>query len=550
MSGVDFGGYATWPQYVSPNGQIYYIVPGQEDWMYDPVASQNTGRPQLFRNPEAAQKEKDEAEQKIEDANSPAKQIIPVAAGVAGTAGGVYVATKAPQWWGAAEAAKPVATAATTAATPAASAAVTPAATTGAGAFVEGATGAAAPFEVGTAANGGVLMSDGSVVGGGMFSPGGMLSPSGIGSAGNVILPAVGTYAAYDLMNRDLDKNGSGWARGIGQGAASGAMIGSYWGPTGAMIGAPIGAVVGAGKVAFGHKSTKEYQDQRKGELLDRGITGYADFINQLPQSTEDDPGYGKVPDMDNLTAEQVWGTNGVFDTFGNDWLGTYSEDQRRRISQALIDKGLFRGDHGDLIIHSDDKEEALKTRDEVLAQGDSPASPAPTAAPSRGEGPAKLPEGTVKNEQPVESGGQIVQPNQSRVAKLPASQGAFLQGANLTPVTMGALGESVAAQAKQPAWQALGEAAAGWDPNVIMPMPQLPAGVVNWPGGDIGAMGWNPSADAGFNPGQASQAAAAFTQAAAPTDWDAKMASGEYRKGSKAAGGYVNNKTNEWVAG
>ena len=70
----------------------------------------------------------------------------------------------------------------------------------------------------------------------------------------------------------------------------------------------------------------------------------------------------GKAED---LRPEDVWGSEGVFSTFGNDWLGKYTEDQRRQISQTLLDQALFKLDHGDAIIS--DKNKALDVRNQIL---------------------------------------------------------------------------------------------------------------------------------------------------------------------------------------
>jgi len=227
--------------------------------------------------------------------------------------------------------------------------------------------------------------------GGAAAGGGGALSVGGIGSAGNAILPVAGAAGLANLLSVDhMNKNAKGWARGIGQGAASGAALGSFFGLPGAGIGAGLGGLLGLGKVAFGHKSTKDYQNQRRDELLGRDITGYADFINQLPKSVEDDPNYGKVPVMADLKAEDVWGSNGVFDTFGSDWLGKFSEDERRRISKRLLDEDLFKSDHGDIIIHSDNKERAMQIAEEERKQKEKEKEE-PKDNPARGEGPAPI---------------------------------------------------------------------------------------------------------------------------------------------------------------
>ena len=162
-----------------------------------------------------------------------------------------------------------------------------------------------------------------------------------------------------------------------------------------------------AGKLgAFGGLSTKAKQQRRAKELMDLGVTGYSEFYwlteadRQLYEETYKDKlgdaGFRKdlPPDfigfdpesghwVNNVAAqnhnanlasfrpEDVWGSQGVFKTFGNDWLGKYKEADRRAISQKLIEAGLFRSDHGDMIIT--DPQKALALRDEYFgsAQGE-----------------------------------------------------------------------------------------------------------------------------------------------------------------------------------
>jgi len=239
-------------------------------------------------------------------------------------------------------------------------------------------------------------------VSGGAGSGGGLLSLGGIGSAGNIILPAAGMFGAANLLGVDrLDKNARGYSRGIGQGALSGAAIGSYFGPVGAMIGAGIGGLLGLGKAAFGHKSTAEYQQQRRNELLGRDITGYSDFSQKtladdqayrekykdsitsasgfrsdLPDDFvgyDPDSGrwinnkFAKSLDTKDLRPEDVVGSNGVWDTFGDDWFGKYTHEERMKIAEALLKEGVFDTDHGDVVIYSENRPRAREIADRVL---------------------------------------------------------------------------------------------------------------------------------------------------------------------------------------
>lgn len=89
--GVDFSQYAGWRRVQSPNGQIYYVVPGNEGYVYDPFMSQMKGKTVLFTNPESAYEEKKKAEKKAKDALSPWNQLAPAALGTLGQVGGKYL---------------------------------------------------------------------------------------------------------------------------------------------------------------------------------------------------------------------------------------------------------------------------------------------------------------------------------------------------------------------------------------------------------------------------------------------------------------------------
>jgi hypothetical protein len=65
------------------------------------------------------------------------------------------------------------------------------------------------------------------------------------------------------------------------------------------------------------------------------------------------------------LKAEDVWGGHGLFKTFGDDWLGKYSEDQRRAVSNALLAKNLLTSSKGDIAVT--DSAAAKSTADEAI---------------------------------------------------------------------------------------------------------------------------------------------------------------------------------------
>lgn len=119
----------------------------------------------------------------------------------------------------------------------------------------------------------------------------------------------------------------------------------------------------------LGHKSTKEYQREKWGNLARSDFAptkSYAEqYLNYLGSNqAKTDAQYpntfeGKKA-AGTLKAEDVWGGHGMFETFGNDWLGKYTEDQRRNISNALLANDLIKTSKGDQYITDQTKAKEL----------------------------------------------------------------------------------------------------------------------------------------------------------------------------------------------
>ena len=235
------------------------------------------------------------------------------------------------------------------------------------------------------------ILADGSIAGESGFSLG------GIGGAGNYVLPAAGLLGAYDLI-----KNKRKGARGIAQGAASGAAIGSFFPGAGTLVGAGVGGLLGAGMGLFDQKSTKDYENERWGGLIDRSSPGVAEQIQHFKDVSHPEGDTGEQWKQQGgwealkkrATPEDLWGTYGVFDTFGNDWLEKYNEDQRRKITQKLIDNNLFGSGKGDIIVT--DKTKARQLAEEVLSGKE--AKPVDTPKPLPSPIPGRTPGIVYKN--------------------------------------------------------------------------------------------------------------------------------------------------------
>lgn len=125
----------------------------------------------------------------------------------------------------------------------------------------------------------------------------------------------------------------------------------------------PGAALVGA---LWGDKDMYLKEHRRLLDLQSRGI----DVPEQFLEATRLEKGRGKedliaiekekeaagqysnvkfaeTRDESDLNPEDIWGYSTFLDKFGNDWLGTFSEDQRRQIAQKALDAGAVNEHHG-----------------------------------------------------------------------------------------------------------------------------------------------------------------------------------------------------------
>lgn len=235
--------------------------------------------------------------------------------------------------------------------------------------FASGAT--VAGEVVGTAANGGYLMSTGVTVPASMGAPvassagaagagaaGGAFSLGGIGSAGNAYLPLAGLVGGADVLMNDR-----GPVRGGLQGAASGAAIGSYFSPAGALVGAGIGGVVGLGKGLMEHESTRDRAKRHTKELSGqfKDDASYQAFVRGMREQYNSGPpdptkpfAGGKYSSWDEYKKAglEAGDLTGVL---GNLKLGPeytkLTADQKKAFTQAAIDADLYNSKKGEVEI-------------------------------------------------------------------------------------------------------------------------------------------------------------------------------------------------------
>jgi hypothetical protein len=337
-----WGAYSQWKQIKLPNGEVVYELPGHPGYIFNPAASNATGNIVIRPNPtdqindEQQQKEYEEkAREQAEFNNSPAGQLLPVAAGTAGTVIGINA----------------LAPSAAAAATPAAIAAAAPSAVAGTGAALTGGTAAAipgaaaAPIASGTAAT--------------------TAAPAAAGIGGLGVLPMAGIAAGallagkagYDMLRGDKPNI-------IGRGVLGMATGG-------------LSEVANATGI-LGHKSTRERQSDVTSDLLEQAgddqnainyVTGMREQFKTAPEGKAFHGGdYGSWQEYEaaGLDAGDLTGVEGNIDTYTpQKWAG-YNEEQRKAITQKNIDTGNYYSADGGVKIK--DKELAIKNEEEALA--------------------------------------------------------------------------------------------------------------------------------------------------------------------------------------
>lgn len=178
------------------------------------------------------------------------------------------------------------------------------------------------------------------------------------------------------------------------------------------VLGMATGGLSEVANKFLNRKSTKDYQKDKWENIAKSGdaITAqyakdYRDnYLNSEQAKTDaryENTFEGKKA-AGTLKAEDVWGGEGFFDTFGNDWLGKLSEDQRRKISQAAIDNNLISTSKGMMNITDAAK---LKELSNSIVSGKAPVVGAPvpkvTGAPEV-DMSKMVPYGTTLSKQPA----------------------------------------------------------------------------------------------------------------------------------------------------
>jgi len=289
-------------------------------------------------------------------------------------------------------------------------------------------TTAAAPTAVGSAANGGTMMSDGSIMGG---SEGGL-------SFGNVAGTIAALKGGYDTIN-GLQHGGEGLRGGLTTaGAGVGQLIG---GPLGAGAGALLGNIAGYGLQGDGwknklaltavlpplgiakmlgfnpiHKTTRQVAQEHTADLQKqfKDDSTYQAYVRGMreqynaPPPDPTKPFAGKYATWDEykkggLEAGDLTGVYGNLKTFGQDW-SNIDQAKRQAVTQGLIDAGLYNSKKGEVEIT--DSAKARQIYDQIVkGSGYKPPTTTTAGGVSAGRGPTQNPDpGRIVSGAPVPS--------------------------------------------------------------------------------------------------------------------------------------------------
>lgn len=372
--GTDYSRYLEWNPVQTPSGEVYYEVPGYPGYVFDPVASNATGRKVFRRNPkkeieeiQSQQELRDKAIKQEQAARSPLNQLMPVGASALGT---IAVNQLSPVKT------DPIQTAVaemlksrsgdiasqTVNAVPATQ-------------QLPQVGALSSPTPIGTAVDGGTLMSDGSVMaadapwfgsGGSLFNTQASLAnPASLGAL-NIAGGALGAYGAYNASKMQNKR------QGIMSGAASGAAAGASLAPATLGLSVPIGAIIGALAGAAAHETTKHRSQRRYGELGSMGgSSNFQDLVNRGAQeSLSGADTWDLGDDKSQAPIDLMTRSYGVLKTFGPQWANV-SDDKKQAVVRELVNNDLINSKQGDYLIDNPGQAQAIMQS--VLNPGSQP---------------------------------------------------------------------------------------------------------------------------------------------------------------------------------
>ena len=232
-----------------------------------------------------------------------------------------------------------------------------------------GVSDATSELPVATSSQGGTILANGTVI-----PPENATTISNFAGSATPYLGAAGTaLGAYEAFKGIKDKNpltASLGGGGVGLGInAMGYALGPFgWG---AALGIPaVSALINK----LGDKDRWKEEQSARQKLADSGVTGWADLNKTFPELTGgrslesmnrsdlapdyvglDSNGtwvnnkFNSSRNEADLKPEDIWGYSAFGNKYGNDWLGTFTPDQRKQIAQAYLDSGLVKEHQGQI---------------------------------------------------------------------------------------------------------------------------------------------------------------------------------------------------------
>jgi hypothetical protein len=364
FAGIDFSHYQSWQQLKSPSGETYYVVPGT-GYVYDPFLSAAKGRPVLLQNnyAQSQQAQQDATDQKTSaqklqqaqiNASNPINQIFPIGA----TVGGLWAAKHLADgglFGGGSSASAGTGVAGGPGSLGAAAATGNPAAAAGLASDAAIATPAASG--IGPVASGDAYASSlGNAAA--AETPGvfGSLFAGPMGALGGAGALAAGGITAYESL-KGVGDAFHGKKLSLGEQAA---------------LGLPTFGLSFLANRFLGHESTRDVAQNHTADLLGQGQGNqpWQDYVTANRQQFNSGPPDPSMPFGDTqgnhfanfddykahgLDAANLTGVYGNLQTFGPDWAAL-SEDQRQKVTQGLIDAGLYDSHKGEVVITDPDK--------------------------------------------------------------------------------------------------------------------------------------------------------------------------------------------------
>lgn len=95
--------------------------------------------------------------------------------------------------------------------------------------------------------------------------------------------------------------------------------------------------------------SLKLTKGRSREELVNPNVA--RDFVGTAPDGTWVNNKFALSRKESDLKAEDIWGFSGFFEKFGNDWLGKFSQDQRKQIADKALELGVVKEHHGTIDI-------------------------------------------------------------------------------------------------------------------------------------------------------------------------------------------------------